>query len=170
MCTKHFGIVLDNRIGFSLPNGTSPSLVVSKVIITAIVHCYFAQLALDNVGGSAGCLYSVGHQRSAYEQIVSCCAESLDSPVGGFVAKTAQSVALHIILETLLCHFLNDFLAECFGCCFSSGFGYEIDAAEATARCHKIHHERWHIACHYACPFEEAGVVAILSLRLQVAV
>ena len=167
MRTEHFRIVFNDGIGFSLPNGISPSLVVGKIIVSVLIDNHITEFPVNDVGRGFPSLYSVGHQRSTEKQVISGCSESLDSPVGGILPQAFHAVVLHVCLEALFGHLLYHFFANhlCGG--FRGGFGKNIDSFESTVCNAKVKHECRHVAGHHTGSVPKAGVPAIHLLRLS---
>ena len=67
MRTEHLGVVLYYGVGFTLPNGTSPSLVVREIVVTVLVNRHITELAVYDVSRRVCALHCVRHQRGAYE-------------------------------------------------------------------------------------------------------
>ena len=164
---EHFRIVLNDGVGFSLPNGISPSLVVGKIIVAVLTDNHITEFPVNDVGCGFPCLYRVGHQRSTEKQVISSCAESLDSPVGGILPQAFHAVVLHVCLETLFRHLLYRFFADYLCGGFRSGFGKNVDTFEATARNAKVKHECRHMAGHHTGSVPKVGITAIHLLRLS---
>jgi len=119
MCAEHFRIVLDDSIGFALPNGTAPSLIIAEIVCSVLVYDNITQFAVNDVGGCFANLHSVGHKRRTNEQVIAHCTQCLNGPITCILSETSDTVVSHIGLEALFCHFLNNLTSDylCGGSC-----------------------------------------------------
>ena len=119
MCAEHFRIVLNNSIGFALPNGTAPSLIVAEIVCSVLIYDNITQLSVNDVGGCLAELNSIGHKRRTNEQVIAHSTQCFDGPITCILSETFDTVVSYIGLEALFCHFLNDLATNylCGGSC-----------------------------------------------------
>ena len=166
MRAEHFRIILNDGIGFTLPNGIPPSLVVGKIIVAVLINNHITQFTVNNVSSSFPCLYCIGHKWSAYKQIICSCTECFDGPVACIPSQTFGSIFFDIGLETLLSHFFSRFFAYNLCCKFGTSFGERGQSVKSSTCQYEIQHEGRHIACHYTCSVPKICISAVSFLCL----
>ena len=167
MRTEHFRIVFNDSIGFSLPDGISPSLVVGKIIVAVLIDNHITEFPVNNVGCGFPCLYCIGHKRSTEKQVISGRTESLNGPIGCILSQTFHAVVFQVCLEALFRQLLYYFFAHHLCGSFRSGFGKNIDTVESTSCNAKVKHECRHMAGHHTGSVPKASVPTIHLLRLS---
>ena len=61
MRSEHFRVILDDSVGFTLPDSISPSLIIRKFIVAVLSDNNIPEFAVNYVRGSFSGLYCVCH-------------------------------------------------------------------------------------------------------------